>query len=249
MPTNYAAGPNPVSVAVGDFNGDGSQDFAVADKGAHTVRVFLGNGDGTFQPGIDYPVGPGPTSVAVGDFNGDGNIDLAVTNLHSGLVTIWSGQGDGSFQAGENDAVGPSPVFVAAGDFNGDSFPDLVVPNAVAPGTGTVLVNAADWQGAAAGQERPSAQRLPLRAPPSALSASHDLDASPQRPPTGKSLPFQSPDAMQAESDRGRDGRGTVTPTALVPAPRTQDSVFETWGDLELTGLENRKNGTFLVIF
>ena len=34
---------------MGDFNGDGKLDLAVANYGSNTVSVLLGNGDGTFQ--------------------------------------------------------------------------------------------------------------------------------------------------------------------------------------------------------
>src|SRR5207253_7449518 len=46
----FGAGINPDSVAVGDFNGDGLPDLAVANFISNTVSVLLGNGDGTFQP-------------------------------------------------------------------------------------------------------------------------------------------------------------------------------------------------------
>ena len=32
-PVNYAAGSNPISVAVGDFNGDGVPDLVTANNG------------------------------------------------------------------------------------------------------------------------------------------------------------------------------------------------------------------------
>ena len=43
----------PTSVAVGDFNGDGKLDLAVAESISSTVSVLLGNGDGTFQPAVE----------------------------------------------------------------------------------------------------------------------------------------------------------------------------------------------------
>src|ERR1019366_9455539 len=78
---SFAPGSYVSSMAVGDFNGDGKQDF-VAASGSTSVSVFLGNGDGTFQPGVNYPT-PSGKSVAVGDFNGDGKVDIAVTNNYN----------------------------------------------------------------------------------------------------------------------------------------------------------------------
>src|SRR5260370_42672145 len=74
------AGVSPVSVAVGDFNGDGVQDLVIANFGSNNVSVLLGNGDGTFQGARNFAAGASPNSVAVGDFNGDGVQDLAVVN-------------------------------------------------------------------------------------------------------------------------------------------------------------------------
>ena len=71
----------PYSVAIGDFNGDGKQDLAVANAGSNTVSIRLGDGLGGFSGSTNVSVGSGPYSVAIGDFNGDGKQDLAVANV------------------------------------------------------------------------------------------------------------------------------------------------------------------------
>jgi hypothetical protein len=75
---NFAAGAYAISVATGDFNGDGVSDLAVANLNSHTVSVLLGNGDGTFQSPWNFEAGIGPHAVVVSDFNRDGRADLAI---------------------------------------------------------------------------------------------------------------------------------------------------------------------------
>ena len=71
--------------AVADYNGDGSQDLAIAlgDGSAGLMEILKGNGDGTFQPLVMYDVPPPTSSIAgghivAGDFNRDGRPDLAL---------------------------------------------------------------------------------------------------------------------------------------------------------------------------
>src|SRR5207245_2522825 len=133
IPHNYAVGIRPISVAVGDFNGDGHVDLAVANVGTPnsgsdgSLSILLGKGDGTLAAAQTYLTGSAPSSVAVADFNGDGILDLGVANhlYPNGAVTILLGNRDGTFQAGVRFPVSPYPSFVAAGDFNGDGHPDL----------------------------------------------------------------------------------------------------------------------------
>jgi hypothetical protein len=112
---------------VGDFNGDGKPDLAVANKDSNNVSVFLGNGDGSFRNAVNYNVGAGPVSLAVADFNGDGKQDLAVADGKDNNVTLLLGNGDGTFRAGLAVPAGTNPLSVAAADFNGDGKQDLAV--------------------------------------------------------------------------------------------------------------------------
>ena len=130
--TDYTDGANPQSVVVADFNKDGKLDFANVnynDGAAGSVSVFLGNGDGTFQPKVDYAVGDGPDGIAIADVNGDGNLDLVVANDTGSSVSVLLGNGDGTFQAHKDYGAGSFPHWIAVGDFNGDGKPDLVETN------------------------------------------------------------------------------------------------------------------------
>ena len=114
---------------MGDFNGDGKQDLAVANREDDNVSILLGNGDGTFGGATNFAVGDSPRSVSVADFNGDSNQDLAVANIDSDNVSILLGDGSGSFAAATNFAVGERPDTVSVADFNGDGNQDLAVVN------------------------------------------------------------------------------------------------------------------------
>jgi len=129
-------GSGPSSVVVGDFNGDGIPDLAVANAGStstyeYYLTILLGNGDGTFTATAASPLtGAYPSSIAAGDFNGDGIPDLAVADYVYETLTILLGNGDGTFTAtAVSPATGNGPASVAVGDFNGDGIPDLAVAN------------------------------------------------------------------------------------------------------------------------
>ncbi len=125
----YGVGSGPASVAIGDLNGDGKADLAVANGGSATVSVLLNEGSGRFGTAVTYGVGSGPNSVAIGDLNGDGKADLAVANSGDNTVSVLLNEGSGRFGTAVTYGVGSGPFSVAIGDLNGDGKADLAVAN------------------------------------------------------------------------------------------------------------------------
>jgi uncharacterized repeat protein (TIGR01451 family) len=129
----YPVGNGPSAVVVGDFNGDGKLDLAVANAGSNSVSVLLGNGDGTFQTAVNFPAGNSPASIAMGDFNGDGKLDLvafrasSTANGIAGALSILLGNGDGTFQAAKPLLNTDSATAFAIADFNSDEKSDLAI--------------------------------------------------------------------------------------------------------------------------
>lgn len=138
----YAGVNDPDGITVGDFNGDGKADFAVAsymDSGGAVV-IYLGNGDGTFSRTFSQAAGNGPVAIAAADLNGDGRTDLAVANFNKGAagnISVLLGNGDGTFQPAVNYAAGDGPASIVLADFNGDGIADIAAANEV--GTISVL--------------------------------------------------------------------------------------------------------------
>jgi len=131
-PLATGGGNAPRSIAVGDFNGDGRQDLAVARALRNApnpipsdVSVLLGEGDGTFGPETHYPTTLGANSVVAGDFDRDGRQDLAVADSGGNDLSLLPGLGDGTFGPASHLAIGAVPFSIAAGDFNGDGALDL----------------------------------------------------------------------------------------------------------------------------
>ncbi len=132
----YSVGSNlePYDIVAGDFRGDGRLDLAISIFNSNDISVFLGNGDGTFQPPVTYAGGESHGLLAVGDFNGDGKLDLATGFAE---VSVLLGNGDGTFQPQKTFAAAISVLGMVAADFNDDGRLDLLAAgNEFNPATG-----------------------------------------------------------------------------------------------------------------
>src|SRR5437762_2663330 len=140
----------PVSVTVGDLNGDGKLDLVVANQTSNTVSVLLnttapGAATPSFAAKQDFTTGTPPVSVTVGDVNLDGKLDLAVANSNSNTVSVLlnttaPGAATPSFAAKQDFNTGTTPRSVTVSDVNLDGELDLAVAN-VNSNTLSVLLN------------------------------------------------------------------------------------------------------------
>jgi len=137
-------GPNPFSLATGDFDGDGKLDLAVAASGNGDVYLYTGSGDGVFHYSSYRATGPAPVSIVSAHLRHVAQYDL-IAGLDSpanpptstnGLVGTLLGNANGTFQSellhsiGSVDYLSHSVYSVAVDDFDQDGLADVAATNA-----------------------------------------------------------------------------------------------------------------------
>ena len=165
IPSQPASGGFGSRLAVGDVNGDGHDDLAVAafHQGAEgtssALHMLLGSEGGLTSVGTQYvtavDLGMWPLSIftlAFGDLNSDGRSDLVLAStstavlyghadgLHPAVLPAAADVAPGvdalwPFGGGDEDLGAPAAV----GDLTGDGHPDLAVVDQVILGTATGL--------------------------------------------------------------------------------------------------------------
>ncbi len=137
----------PSGIVIGEFNGDGLTDVAVAANYPYQnstpqtffMQPWFGNGAGGFAAGTKVFLPYTVYGLATGDFNGDGIFDLA-TSMGSMIATV-NGVGDGTFQNKTYWATPASDKLLSV-DANQDGKKDLLtIRNASPTGFLSVLLS------------------------------------------------------------------------------------------------------------
>jgi Bacterial Ig-like domain (group 3)/FG-GAP-like repeat len=143
LPTSQMTDVPPLTIISADLNKDGNTDIvSVNSDGLNgSITVFLGKGDGMYQPGVNLALPNEETQYAViDDVNNDGNLDVVV--LSGTGFSIFLGKGDGTFQPVQNVVPAGSSLFFMTGfitaDVNGDGKKDIVAAD------GEVFLGAGD---------------------------------------------------------------------------------------------------------
>ena len=146
LPRHFGTDTHAISTAIGDLDGDGKPDLAVANAvhGQSTVSVLRNltrqpsasmASEISFAPEVRFPVGHYAFNVAMGDLDGDGKRDLVTANIETHNISVLRN----TARSGVIDTASFAPKVdfpvtyssrsfdVALGDLDGDSKVDIAV--------------------------------------------------------------------------------------------------------------------------
>ncbi len=127
----YLTGSRALSGVAEDFDRDGNIDIALAASSSNSssVRIFKGNGDGTFSKARQIAKNRVPLALIKKDMNKDGLQDLIFTSAQGDNMYMLISHGDGTFEKEIAFSGGGGPIALTAGHFNSDKQLDIAVAN------------------------------------------------------------------------------------------------------------------------
>lgn len=126
-PTYVAFGETMYSLAAADFNNDGKIDFVGEPQIGGGLKLYLGNGNGTFSSSVITTQGMFKAHLDAGDINNDGLMDF-VTAFDTGEIYTAIGKNTGGFTftaTGVFD-MGVEGFNISLADMNSDNKLDIV---------------------------------------------------------------------------------------------------------------------------
>lgn len=145
---DFATTSDPEGVAVGDLDGDGKPEIAVAGYQAAGLLSVLKNtsvaGNISFNSKIDYITGTWPWDVSIVDLDGDGKTDLISSNNSPNTVSVFRNTTAGVLDFAQRVDLplsSSSPRGMALNDLNADGKPDIVTANWFVDSKAAVLKN------------------------------------------------------------------------------------------------------------
>ena len=118
-------------IYAGDLDHDGSIDLSAVNENSSDIRVFRGDGCGSYNAFVAHSLASGtvPSTNEGQDFNGDGHTDLAVGGIVGNTVNVLIGDGSGGYFPVQSYPSGTSVRGLTVLDFDGDGHMDIATAN------------------------------------------------------------------------------------------------------------------------
>ncbi|MBK9226691.1 MAG: FG-GAP repeat protein [Ignavibacteria bacterium] len=134
---DFSSATFPISVGIGDIDGDGKPDIVIANNSSATIIVLQNlstSGNLNFSSALSLTTGSSPRSVSLGDIDGDGKAEIVVANTTSSTLSVFrnlSTAGSINLSSKVDFVTGSQPRSVSLGDIDGDGKTDLTVNNEI----------------------------------------------------------------------------------------------------------------------
>ncbi len=120
------------SIALGDLNGDGSDDIAMSNLGYHNISYVLSDGKGDFIRGDPWELdvvelrSMDPIEMKLEDLDSDGDLDLWALTKSADSVLFYCNIGNGEFLPYSQIFVGVNPTSFEMIDMDADGDKDIM---------------------------------------------------------------------------------------------------------------------------